>query len=351
MIVCQFSVVQKKVFMMVPPEEHMAWKVPDVVEKMLPFLNLQSTVSLAVAQKKVQDVLKHDGVWRKLVTRSSPLNDREKVLKFLDILALLKSPPSHVCQVLHDICVSNPATHLGQVQIQCTLHCGTSHSVSPAGFELVEEVQRRVGATDETVKSIDISQLMFPLCVAPFPPDYGRVVLTDHFKPALKSRLSRQQENLASLKIGVVAIKDSEDCKSFKSLMLSARSTPVDIKGLAVFEPIGRKGWKTLASVVQSRPGLIYQVQAFPGCLAKMTATDLRILWEHIKPDGRFVLRFKKSPKDMFVKEDGEAGWQRLFTAFFLAEKRRANSEFAKKIRKHKQAMLASRRENSSQAS
>lgn len=344
--------VQKKVFVMVPLVEHMAWKVPDVVEIMLPFLNLETTVNLAVAQKKVHDVLKHDGVWRKLVTRSSPLNDREKVLKFLDILALLKSPPpGHVCQVLHDICVSNPATHLGQVQIQCTLHLDTFHSVSPAGFELVEEVQRRVSATDETVKSIDISQLMFPLCVAPFPPDYGRVVLSDNFKPALKSRLSRQQENLASLKIGVVAIKDCEDCKSFKSLMLSARSTPVDIKGLTVFEPIGRKGWKTLASVVQSQPGLVHQVQAFPGCFAKMTVTDLRILWEHIKPDGSFVLRFNKSPKEMFFKQDGEVGWKSLVTAFFLVEKRRANAEFSKKIRKQKKAMLANRRENSNEES
>ena len=115
-------------------EEHKFWKIPEMIAKLLPFLDLKSTLCLARCHKKTQNILEGSLVWHRLIKRSSPLNQRDKVKDLVAILKLMKDPKGNLPDVLDAICEANPPKRnvfyvRESVKISCPRHLQL-HSIS-----------------------------------------------------------------------------------------------------------------------------------------------------------------------------------------------------------------------------
>ena len=136
--------------------EHRFWMIAEMIAKLLPFLNLKSTLCLAQAHEETQNVLEGAAVFKKLLRRSSPLAQLHKVENLVAILRLMEDPKPNLPQVLDAICQSNPSlpgSH--NVRMGCHHHLH-SHSISPHGFKLLEKVERPFGTTEQTVESVSL---------------------------------------------------------------------------------------------------------------------------------------------------------------------------------------------------
>ena len=80
---------------------------PELLEKLLPYLDLGSTLSLAIAHKMIRQVLEGSLAWNKLLMRCTPLDQVEKVQDLTEILELLKEPKSKMLDLLDAICSSD----------------------------------------------------------------------------------------------------------------------------------------------------------------------------------------------------------------------------------------------------
>ena len=84
---------------------------PELVEKLLPFLDTESTLNLAQSQEKVPDILQGPLLWSQVIMRASPFTDegiglltierREEmniaaVRCLVAILKLMKNPRRHL---------------------------------------------------------------------------------------------------------------------------------------------------------------------------------------------------------------------------------------------------------------
>ena len=116
------------------------WRTPKVVEKILPFLDLASIVSLGHSQVMDRKILKSATVWNQLIRRSSPLDDMEEVKKLVQILKLMKDPRTQMLDLLDLICgnkAGNSFIHLfGSVKLSCPRH-PDSHLVHSEGESLL----------------------------------------------------------------------------------------------------------------------------------------------------------------------------------------------------------------------
>ena len=123
------------------------WVTPELIEKLLNNLDLESTVCLAQAHEVTQNVLQGTVVWNKLIRRSCPIDGLDGVKHLVNILKTLKDPEDHMMDLLEAICETNPAPAGGgdqhiAVRVGCPRHPHPDyHDVSLAGFMLLEEVE------------------------------------------------------------------------------------------------------------------------------------------------------------------------------------------------------------------
>ena len=136
--------------------------IAEMIAKLLPFLNLKSTLCLAQAHEKTRNVLEGAAIFKKLLERSSPLTQLHKVENLVAILKLMKDPKPNLPQVLDAICGSNPSIPRHHyVMMGCSHHLH-SHSISPHGFKLLEKVERTFGTTEQTVESVSLGSSALP---------------------------------------------------------------------------------------------------------------------------------------------------------------------------------------------
>ena len=105
------------------------WEIPELVEKLLPFLDLESTFHLAQAHELTQDILQGSHIWNKLIKRTrlqdggffgknvegflgenySLLEEKIDAVKLLvAILKLMKDPKLNMLDLLDTICKRCP---------------------------------------------------------------------------------------------------------------------------------------------------------------------------------------------------------------------------------------------------
>ena len=183
------------------------WSNPDLVEKFLPFLDVQSTLCLVQSQLGCTlDILQdteNPSIWVKLVGRSLPANNtmleghfvwalfeenRAQVVPLVAILKLMKDPNPHILNLLEAIVQKYPEGFgFGIIKLSCP--CTTElHSVSLFGFLLLEEVEHVFGSARQEICSVEGSggfeglRNMEEPCLA-----------------ALASRESRQEGKIARL--------------------------------------------------------------------------------------------------------------------------------------------------------
>ena len=93
--------------------EKMFLKLPELVEKLLVFLDTKSTLCLAIAHPFAREVLQNQVTWRKLLKRSISedfLNQQDIAnLQYLtEILRSLRDPKYLLLDLLHVICAKCP---------------------------------------------------------------------------------------------------------------------------------------------------------------------------------------------------------------------------------------------------
>ena len=178
------------------------WKTPELVTKLVTFLDGQSTMVLAQAHHLTLDVVQHPFVWNKVVRRSCPDNkvnldvNKDKIMPLLAILGMAKGASEMKLTLLEVICerfppdskegrILNDDGDLLPETVEVSYSCPTQ-PVSPAGFLLLEEVELASGSPPNLkVASASLACLKDPLL------------------SALSKRVSSQQEQSSEVQISL----------------------------------------------------------------------------------------------------------------------------------------------------
>ena len=269
---------------------------PDLMEKLLPYLDASSALSLA--QSRISCLLQHlqrtSVVWNKLVQRTLPgdnkipdLDNQEywnrvsesfqekrvPILSLVTILKMMENAKSHELHLLHVICEKsppdvNPRWNLGEpISITISCSCHDSHSVSPLGLMLLEEVEAAVGSTLQEVDRVVLPAL---------------VHLREPLLSALASKVSRQQQKEAKFVMHSFDLTTKESAEALVVLVQNSGHvgwyrTPAFGFGVIISGNIEAEGWAALAKV----PGGVTSITARRTDLMKEgRREDLRILWE-----------------------------------------------------------------------
>ena len=132
------------------------WESPELLEKLLPFLDPETTLHLAKTHKMTRAILQKSYIWKKLIRRSCPYGERElsyeQVQSRIDlvkglvaILKLLKDPKALLPDLLDLICERFTQDERFFRHPQITVGCpcpAEHHSISLTGFLLLEEGDR-----------------------------------------------------------------------------------------------------------------------------------------------------------------------------------------------------------------
>ena len=295
--------------------ERKVWMLPELVAKLFSELDPESVLNLARVVDK--DVLKESltsKVWQKIISDNCPYEDddlemeeKHVVMRNLAaILKLLKTPSDLLLDLLDVICERFPSN---VVTLVCPRH-PDSHHVSVGGFLLLEEVEKFLGTAELGIQSMEVNHLF------------------EKHLNALASRISRQQDVVASVSIGFLIYLDTDDgAESFYTLLSSQAIQVNKVRKLALVlgESIGEKGWAALAKAIQTQPLLVDQVRCSRSTLAKGREEDVKKVWEAAgleclevwDEDGTKCLRVEKAHN----------GWERLDRIMGMSE-----AEFAAEV-------------------
>ena len=152
--------------------------------------------------------------------------------------------------------------------------------------------------------------------------------LNEELLNALASRISRQQDVVASVSIGFLIDLDTDDgAESFYTLLSSQAIQVNKVRKLALVlgESIGEKGWAALAKAIQAQPLLVNQVICSRSILAKGREEDVKKVWEAAGLE-RLEVWDEDGTKWLHV-EKAHNGWERLDRIMGMSE-----AEFAAEV-------------------
>ena len=294
------------------------WETPELIEKLLPNLDLKSTVCLARTHVMTQNILQRRCIWNKLIRRSCLFIERgnpfglpngpkmphkiDMVKDLVTILKLMTDPNAFLLDLLDFICerFTPEDVHLlrqnTHVAIRCPRHPDL-HFIPLAGFLLLEEVEGAFGTTEQSLELVE-----------------GHL-LTGPSLSAVSSRISRQTGSLpsAAISLSTIEIQSRREAESFKTLMQVGpqllRHLELDVSGA-----IGRKGWGALTKAIQSQPNLAMRVVVPKSVLAGGSTEDLRDFWNVMGPDVQLAVQLSdnRSVFEYIEKQNGANGWMRL---------------------------------------
>ena len=304
--------------------EEKFWNTPELLEMLLPFLDVASILRLAKSHFSsendalVLDVLQRPLVWKKLIERSLPesqndsrerqedmLEIKKSTVEFLtDILKMFKNPVSLEMDLLVLICRRFPPynSHLVHLSHHLPPDQFWTHSVSPLGFILLEVVESTLSTTKQKVEKIQVEVLKEPLL------------------SAISGRVSRQQRRISELKTENVWCYSNESAEAVCALVNHCQI--LTACHLIVFGDVGREGWRALRKAVSSpaagyHPLPLLSVTAPPRVMVEGRKEDLRDIWEVVASHwiieqhtgGGFEILAKDDPEDV----DYNLGrWRRL---------------------------------------
>ena len=142
------------------------WRIPELVERLIPFLDGHTTLSLVKALPLALEIIERKFTWSKFVRRVCPhmtydvipdevefeeavAKERGEVTTLLEFLKMMENPIPHLLDLLHVICDHFPPidrddvpvevrgppdsvnTIPGPESIQVSCSCGHTHAVSP----------------------------------------------------------------------------------------------------------------------------------------------------------------------------------------------------------------------------
>ena len=343
------------------------WLTRELVEKLLPFLDPESTLNLAQSREEVPGILQAPLIWNQFIRRASlftyegPLlfpngfHRRKQinmgvVKSLVAILKLMKNPADPRMDLLELICKSFPEEEgEGFLQLGCSSH-SEGHRTSPQGFLLLEEVESAFSSTEMKIEVIN-----------------GDSYWDNSVWSAVSTRLARCEATMTSVRIRFIAIDDLRTMKAFRTVLQFSPATStylgtmnVDLSNLAMVEEfrnlllfcpdhiprdpldllvnsrlehrdIGNEGWEFLAKTVQLRPGFVDQVACCHHVLQEAKKEDMRVIWE-VVGDVELVHHYEDWNEN-FKRRDGEKAWRRLAQVMDMTEEE-LNRDIEEEIKK-----------------
>ena len=257
------------------------WRSPELIVKLLPFLDLKSTLCLARSHDLTKNILQRGFAWNNLVRRTCPFGWEEDqyvlqhkidvVKDLVSILKLLKHPKVLLLDLLDAICDRFPADSNGlqipEMSVGCPRHPGASHNISWSGFLLLEEVEGAFGTTEQSLGSV-----------------YGET-LRGATLAALSSRISRQQQKVNLIHINDVEILSDRCVKAFETIMQVQPSLSRPIR-LWMVGGIGRWGWEVIAKVLRLQPHVVVKVAGLKEDMGEARKGDIKDIWDAVGHGG-----------------------------------------------------------------
>ena len=274
----------------------------ELVEKLLPYLDLETTFNLAQTHKLTREVLQKRSIWRKLIRRGCHYDEEQdfynherdfynyvpphhtkiaQLKKLVEILKLFKSPEAHLLDLLELVCerfktLRRLREYVGpQVLLS---HPGHSdhHSVSLACFLLLEEVEGAFGTTLQRLESISGGS------IGGLKGEVEELALL-----ALSSRVARQHQGEAiSVTLAGMDITNKRSAKAFYILMRARPQFVQPLRSVEVSGSIGVKGWEFLARALQTHPDVVEQITTTKRVLGEGMRADLKKIWDTVGLDG-----------------------------------------------------------------
>ena len=297
------------------------WRTPELVEKLLPFLDLDSTLHLAQTHRVTKELLNKSFVWNKLIRRSCPSHDGKDfhdftpshdekmstVLRLVSILKLVKTPKVLVMDLLELICARfERIRHGGEVLVSCSSHPG-HHQISWACFLLLEEIESAFGTTLQRLVSITLGGNIGGSGVLANNRFREKFKIENLSLHALSSRVSRQQQGeRISLDLTSIRISSLRCAKAFFFLMQGHPefSRPWSVH---VYGSLGAKAWEWMATALQFQPGVVFQIETDKRDLRKGRRSDVKDIWDAIGPGGFYI------SYEFCIRKDhlgGAEGWK-----------------------------------------
>jgi len=298
------------------------WCCPDILENLLTMLDPLSIKRLTQSEMVEKKVLKRSlsfKIWASLIKRSSyggggvPVLDDVKdlvaILKFLK----MEDPDSFLLPLLNHICKRFPAEE--GVSLNHPGH-EDPRKVSLEGFLLLEEAESSFGTSIQSIERIDAW--------------FGTILDEPHLS-ALSSRMKRQENPVASIKIAEVRLGGGLQSAQAFSILLQADR--VDVRFLEVSEAIGEEGWRILAKAI--RPGILISIDVTRDGLAQGKRGDIKDLFD-TGCRFRIFKTLEESQADnwgaslYFDQEDDD--WTRFEQVMDMSEQ-----EFSEEVERHEE--------------
>ena len=311
--------------------ERMFWKTPELLETLFSWIDLESTLNLArVMDKEDFQSGITSKVWNKLVRCNCPvdksgrlfgsfppfhgdnleLQEAQQAVKNLaTILKLMGQPKDLLLDLLDLICEGLPPlvdVVTNQLQIVCPRH-PEPHNVSPAGFLLLEQVESVLGSTEHRIQSMDVG------------------VLSESILSAIISRMTRQQDPVASIRIRHrITIETEKGASAFHTLM-SGQVEQVDTVTLEVKGSIGEDGWGVVAKALQLKPDLVDWIWTSKPSLTEGKKDDVKKIWDTVGIQGVELYQTASDVENVgstwgFSVEKPDDDWERLEQILDLSE-------------------------------
>ena len=288
---------------------------PDLLEKLLPYLDADTTLSLA--QSKISCLVKHlkdyPEVWIKMVQRTLPGDNKVepalywrywnrvresfegKRVKMQNLAGILKmvddadSQVSHLRHLLDTICVKSPPDD-GRCYIQIGSTSHGFHLVSPLGFLLLEEVEAALGSKMQNVSRVVLGIYLNAL---------------EPLMQALAARVVRQQQNLTRMEMKRIVVRSKEDAEAFLTLMENCETVVCtgtltggeELPGMQyhIRGNIEEGGWAAMARASSMAP--VWLVRATREMMQAGKREDLKAVGRAVVDDGHWIV------------EDWDFGW------------------------------------------
>ena len=263
------------------------WETPELLETLFSLLDLDSILNLArVMDKEIFKSGMTSKAWNMTIKHNCPVDVRGRLfggflvdrdsfqrmyheLKLQEarlamknlatILKLMGQPKDLLLNLLDVICEGLPPVtgRVNQLEIVCPRH-PDPHNISPAGFLLPEEVESVLRTTEQRIQSMEVGFL----CEATI--------------SAIGSRMSRQQEPVASIRIRFrVDIESGRGAQAFFTLM-SGQVEHQDEQIDLVVGSLGGDGWEAVAKAIQLQPNLVSWVKTSKPSVAEAKMDDIK---------------------------------------------------------------------------
>ena len=275
------------------------WRTPELVDKLLTFLDAGSTKLLAESHDLTLQILGQAFNWDKLTKRTFPVgedfdlvedadtflaSEKSKTGFLVDILRMIKGAqqPQLKKDLLHAICKRFPGEPAVEkiwkqkpfIDVSCS-SCLETHQVSSWGFLLLVHLEAKLGSEEMNVLRVAAGDLKEPLL------------------SSLTQKVLRQEEKVEEVKVAQVCLNSKESAEAWATLVEKSQETigivwaglDIDVK-----EDIGAEGWAAIRrAVVDLLPPQLRRC-AVHNCtiVSEMDATgsgkkeDMMAIWEVI---------------------------------------------------------------------